>query len=454
MTYFNSSHASADTGRPHTLLRRTMRQLTAALSVSLIALSAQTMAHDMVPGKVVTTPTLLKGGTLHTATNGVKENHDLLIVDGKISAIAKDLAADENTTVVDMAGKHLYPGLIGMSTTLGIVEIGAVRATRDQAETGRYTPEVEAHVAFNADSEVIPTIRANGITHVEVAPVGSGLTGQASVMHLDGWNWQDSVVKQNSAMHMYWPSAGINKSFWERRSVEEQQKDNAKQLTELEQTFDLIKAYHKRRNQNPNSPIDVRWEAMRPVLNNDMPLFVHANDYRQMEQAIAFAEFYDIDIVLVGGADTPMAIDLLKSTQTPLVFTAPWGIPRRGDQAHDVAYTIPSLLEKNNIPYALAIAGSWNVRDLPFAAGQTVAHGASKAQALRSVTIEPAKILGIDDVTGSLEVGKQANIVVSEGDLFDHLTHKVTMIMIDGRIVDLNSRHKQLYDKYQQKSAE
>ncbi|MEM0912085.1 MAG: amidohydrolase family protein [Pseudomonadota bacterium] len=432
-----------------------MRITTARVTVfALIITTFSAISHDMVPGKSPTPPILLKDATLHTATNGTMENHDLLIVDGKIQAIAGEIPVDEQTDVIDLSGMHVYPGLIGMSTTLGLVEIGAVRATRDQAETGRYTPEVEAHVAFNADSEVIPTVRANGITHVEVAPVGVGLTGQASVMHLDGWNWQDSLVKQNSAMHLYWPNTGINKSFWERRTVEEQRKDNAEQLEDLMRTFELIKAYHQRREHSPDSPIDVRWEAMRPVFKGDVPLFVHADDYRQMEQAVTFAAHHEINIVLVGGADVMMAIDLLRSSQTPLVFTAPWGTPQRSDQAYDVAYAIPALLEQNDIPFALAIAGSWNVRDLPFAAGQIVAHGASKAQALRSVTIAPARILGIDDSTGSIEVGKQANLVVSEGDLFDHLTHKVTMMMIDGRRVDLNSRHTQLYEKYKQKTSE
>ncbi len=424
------------------------------IAFCLITVPLKTFAHDMVPGPNPDGPVLLKGATLHTATNGVKTNHDLLIVDGKIDAIGINLTVPQSTVEIDVSGKHVYPGLIGMATTVGLVEIGAVRATRDQAETGRYTPEVEAYVAFNADSELIPTIRANGITHVEVAPVGTGLTGQASVMHLDGWNWQDSLVKQNSSMHMYWPNTGINKSFWEQRTVEKQREDNANRLTELEQTYDLIKAYNSRRELNQDSPIDVRWEAMRPILRKEVPLYIHANDYRQMEQAIAFAKFYDIDIVLVGGADTPMAIDLLKSTQTPLVFTAPWGRPQRSDQAYNVAYTIPALLEQNGIPFALAIAGNWRVRDLPFAAGQMVAHGASKLQALRSVTIEPARILGIDDRTGSIDIGKQANLVVSEGDIFDHLTHDVTLVFIDGRMVDLNSRHKQLYNKYKQKSSD
>jgi imidazolonepropionase-like amidohydrolase len=416
-----------------------------------VTLFSSAYAHDMVPGKVPANPVLFQNATLHTATDGIKADHDMVVDNGKIIAIGKGLTVPENADVLDMTGKHIYPGLIALSTTIGLVEIGAVRATNDQRETGGLTPEVEAYVAFNADSEIIPTVRANGITHAEVAPLGNG---QASVMQLDGWNSPDSVVKKNSAMHLNWPRAGINKSFWERRSVEKQKEDNLKRLTDLEKTFELVKVYHQTRSNDPSSSIDVRWEAMRSVISGDMPLFIHANDYRQMEQAIAFAKRHSLKIVLVGGADATLAIDLLKSSKTPLIYTSPWGIPRKSDQAYDVAYQIPAMLEQNGIPFALAIEGYWNVRSLPFAAGQSVAHGASKEQALRSVTIEPARILGIDDIAGSLDVGKQANIVVSEGDLFDHLTHKVTMMMIEGRVVDLNSRHTQLYDKYKQKEAE
>ncbi|PWK44424.1 amidohydrolase family protein [Pleionea mediterranea] len=421
-------------------------------STAALTLSSALLANDMIPGKKPDAPILITDATLYTVSSGVKQDHDLLIKDGKIAAIGQDLTAPTNATVINGEGKHVYPGLIGLTTTVGLVEIGAVRATRDMAETGRATPEVKAHIAFNADSEIIPTIRSNGITHVEVAPTGSGLNGQSSLMHLDGWNWQDALVKKGTGMHLRWPRAGINKSFWETRTPKKQKEDNAKALKQLSDTFEQIKAYHKARSANANAAIDVRWEAMRPVLDKTMPLFVHANDYRQIESAIHFAKQQDIKIVLVGVGDADKAIELIKSNNIPVVFTSAWGHPMRSDEGLDRAYKTPAVLEQNGISYALAINGNWNVRDLPFAAGQTVAYGVSPSTALKSVTLEPAKILGVADKMGSLEVGKQANIVISQGDLFDHLTHKVDTVMIEGRSIDLNNRHKQLYDKYSKKN--
>lgn len=422
------------------------------LLAGIITLGATTLwSHDMVPATQPEQKLLIQNATLHTVSRGVKEHYDILITDGKISAMADSLSADESTKIVDATGKHIYPGLIGLSTTLGLVEISAVRATRDFNETGRITPEVKAHIAFNADSELIPTVRSNGITHVEVAPSGNGLRGQSSVMQLDGWNWQDAVVKTSVGMHLTWPSVSINKSFWEKRSVKEQKEDNAKALKAIKETFEQIMAYHKARNNDKDQAIDLRWEAMRPVVSGEMPLFVHANDYRQIEQAIQFTKQNNLKLVIVGAFDAVKAIDLLKQHKTPVVFTHAWGRPGRSDEAVDIAYRTPATLEQNGVPYTLAIQGNWNVRDLPFAVGQSIAYGVSPSTALKSVTLEPAKILGLDKLMGSLDVGKQANLVISQGDLFDHLTHKIEAVYIEGREIDLNNRHKQLYQKYSNK---
>ncbi len=422
-----------------------------ASGLGAMALSASLMATDIVPGTKQQQAILIQNATLHTVTQGVKKDHDLLIIDGVIQQMGANLGVPKNARVIPAKGKHVYPGLIGLSTTVGLVEIGAVRSTRDMTEVGRVTPEVKAHIAFNADSEIIPTIRSNGVTHVEIAPTGGGLTGQSSLMQLDGWNWQDALVKAQTGMHLRWPSVGINKGFWERRPPEKQKEANEKAFKDLKATFETIKAYTKARDADNNHPIDVRWEAMRPVLKGEQPLFVHANDYRQIEQAIHFANKYQLKLVLVDVADADLAINLLKQHKVPVVFTSAWGRPARSDEGIDRAYRMPSVLEKHGIEYALAISGNWNVRDLPFAAGHSIAYGASPEIALRSVTLAPAKILGVDDKLGSLDIGKQANIVISQGDLFDHLTHQVEMVLIEGREVNIDNRHKRLYRKYSKK---
>jgi imidazolonepropionase-like amidohydrolase len=426
-----------------------IKRLTA--SIAAMAVGGSLLASDIVPGQQQQQAILIQNATLHTVTQGVKKDHDLLIVNGVIRDMGPNLGVPKNARVIAARGKHVYPGLIALNTTLGLVEIEAVRSTRDMSEVGQITPEVQAHIAYNADSEIIPTVRSNGITHVEVAPVGRGLNGQSSLMQLDGWNWQDATVKPRTAMHLSWPRTGINKAFWERRSPEQQKEANEKALKQLFTTFDTIKAYAKARDADPDHPIDLRWEAMRPVLRGEMPLVVRASDYRQIEQAIHFANKNNLKLVLADTDDADLASDLIKQHNIPVIITSPWGHPSRSDQGLDHAYRLPAMLEQKGIEFALTINGSWNVRDLPFAVGHSMAYGVSPEAALRSVTLTPAKILGVDDKLGSLDIGKQANIVISSGDLFDHLTHQVELVLIEGRDVNLDNRQKRLYQKYSQK---
>jgi imidazolonepropionase-like amidohydrolase len=425
-----------------------------ALFISTVmSVSMPTHATDIVPGAKQTIPILIKGGTLHTVTDGVKVDYDILLIDGKIKQIGQNIAAPAAAKTIDASGKQVYPGLIAMTTTLGLVEIGAVRATRDVQEVGTMTPEVKAHIAFNADSQITPTVRSNGITHAQIAPEGQGLNGQSSLMQLDGWNWQDALVKAGTGMHMSWPSVGINKSFWESRSPADQKKAQQKAAKQFTATFEAIKAYAKARDADNTQPIDLRWEAMRPVLKGKMPLYVNADDYRQIEQAVHFANKEKLSLVIVGGYDAHKAADLLIANSVPVIFTSPWGRAFRSDEAIDRAYAAPAMLALKGVEFTLAIPGNWQVRDLPFAAGQAIAYGVSKKQALASITLNPAKIMGVADKMGSLTVGKQANIVISAGDIFDHLTHKVELLMIEGREVDIDNRHKRLHSKYSKKPS-
>jgi imidazolonepropionase-like amidohydrolase len=431
---------------------KNLSSLVLAASISLATtISSEVQATDIVPASKQMTPILIKGGTLHTVSDGIKVNYDMLLVDGKISQIGQNITSPEDVRVVNASGKQVYPGLIAMATTLGMVEVGAVRATRDSNEVGRMTPEVKAHIAFNADSEIIPTVRSNGITHAQIAPGGRGLNGQSSLMQLDGWNWQDALVKSGTGMHLSWPSVGINKAFWESRTPEQQKKAQAKAAKQFASTFEQIKAYAKGRDADSTQAVDLRWEALRPVLKGEMPLYVNADDYRQIEQAVHFANKENLKLVIVGGRDADKAADLLIANNVPVIYTSPWGRTWRSDEAMDRAYSTPAILEAKGVQFSLAIASDWPVRNLPFAAGQSIAYGVSSQTALETITLNPAKILGVEDKMGSLTVGKQANIVISEGDLFDHLTHKIELVLIEGREVNLDNRHKRLHRKYSKK---
>ena len=430
-------------------LSKTCLSLFVALTGSLAA--GQVMAHDIVPGKAAATPVLLTGLTVHSVTSGVSTDTDVLIADGKIAAIGKDLAAPEGATVMALDGKHLYPGLIALANQLGLIEIEAVRSTDDSTEVTQTNPDIRAKVAYNADSEVIPTIRSNGFAYAMVYPSGSMLMGQSSLMQLDAWNYQDAVVADATGLHVRWPNASTLGSRWNPKPADEVRKANAEQLDALQQHFKDAKAYYDAEQAGLNHGIDSRWHQMLPVFKGERPLFVHADDERQIRQAMLLAKQYGLKLTIVGGRDSWRMADELAAANVAVIYTAPYGLPTRVDENFRQAFITPKVLQDAGVQYALSLDGYWDTRNLVFAAGQAISYGLTPEQALRSVTINAAQIAGVADTIGSIEVGKAASLVVSDGDIFDYLGHKVTHLWIDGRAVDLNNRHKQLHDKYRQR---
>lgn len=430
-------------------LSKTCLSLFVALTGSLAA--GQVLAHDIVPGNAAATPVLLTGLTVHSVTSGVSTDTDVLIADGKIKAIGKDLTAPEGATVMALDGKHLYPGLIALANQLGLIEIEAVRSTDDSTEVTQTNPDIRAKVAYNADSEVIPTIRSNGFAYAMVYPSGSMLMGQSSLMQLDAWNYQDAVVADATGLHVRWPNASTLGSRWNPKPADEVRKANAEQLEALQQHFKDAKAYYDAEQAGLNRGVDSRWHQMLPVFKGERPLFVHADDERQIRQAMLLAKQYGLKLTIVGGRDSWRMADELAAAKVAVIYTAPYGLPTRVDENFRQAFITPKVLQDAGVQYALSLDGYWDTRNLVFAAGQAISYGLTPEQALRSVTINAAQITGVADTIGSIEVGKAASLVVSDGDIFDYLGHKVTHLWIDGRAVDLNNRHKQLHDKYRQR---
>ena len=430
-------------------LSKTCLSLFVALTGSLAA--GQVLAHDIVPGKAAATPVLLTGLTVHSVTSGVSTDTDVLIADGKIKAIGKDLTAPEDATVMALDGKHLYPGLIALANQLGLIEIEAVRSTDDSTEVTQTNPDIRAKVAYNADSEVIPTIRSNGFAYAMVYPSGSMLMGQSSLMQLDAWNYQDAVVADATGLHVRWPNASTLGSRWNPKPADEVRKAHAEQLEALQHHFKDAKAYYDAEQAGLNRGVDSRWHQMLPVFKGERPLFVHADDERQIRQAMLLAKQYGLKLTIVGGRDSWRMADELAAAKVAVIYTAPYGLPTRVDENFRQAFITPKVLQDAGVQYALSLDGYWDTRNLVFAAGQAISYGLTPEQALRSVTINAAQIAGVADTIGSIEVGKAASLVVSDGDIFDYLGHKVTHLWIDGRAVDLNNRHKQLHDKYRQR---
>lgn len=422
-----------------------------ALAAAAMALAGAAAAHDLVPGTPQERPVLLRGGDLYTVAQGVLPAADLLFAGGRITAIGKDLAAPEGAEVVDVAGQRVYPGLIAAQTSLGLVEIGAVRATRDVAEVGPLTPEVAAHTAYNPDSEVLPTVRSHGVTTAQVVPGGRLLQGRPMIVHLDGWTKEDAALRLADGVELAWPSAAPGPGFRRRMSREERERRRDEERRLLERAFADARAYHLARAAGVAEPVDLRWEAMRPLFAAGQPLYVEADDVRDIREAVAFADEQGVRMVLVGGKEAYRVAPLLAAHQVPVILGTTTSLPMRADDDYDLPYKLPRLLADAGVRFCLSVDGSWEVRNLAFQAGQAVAFGLPEEEALRAITLSAAEILGIAAEEGSLEVGKAATLFVSRGDVLDVLGQGVTRMWIEGRAVDLDDRHKELYRKYQQK---
>ncbi len=419
-----------------------------------ICLSAQRPA----PAPAQQGSVLILGGTAHLGDGRVIENSAIAFENGKITLVADAsvMRIDRSRygTTYDAAGKQVYPGFIAPDSRLGLVEVEAVRATQDFAETGLLNPNTRALIAYNTDSEVIPTVRSNGVLLAQVSPVGGRISGTSSVVQLDAWSWEDAAVRTDDGVHLNWPTPRAPQ-FEQRRPPAEAPEDRAapkdpyqEQIDELERFFAEAKAYaaaEKPAMQNP------RFESMRGLFGKTRRLYLHANDARAIQEAVLFSEKYDLMPVIVGGNDAPLVGAFLKTHNVPVILNKPQRLPSREDEAVDQPYTTPATLHSQGVLFCLSEEGSWRQRNLPFQAGQSVGYGLPYEAAVAAVTLNAARILGIADRCGSLEAGKDATLFISEGDALDMRTNQVIAAFIQGRSIDLNNKQKVLYRNYESK---
>ncbi len=431
-------------------------KLITVVALAVLIAAGELSAHDYVPGKPQSHAIMLKGGDLYTVSSGIQLQTDLVFENGKITQIGKNLTAPAGAEVIDVSGKRVYPGLIAPETGLGLIEIGAVRATRDGSEVGSITPEVRTHIAYNPDSEILPTIRSNGITTALVVPGGGMIRGRSSLMNLDGWTKEDAAEQLDLGLSVSWPRQSIITAWWMTQSAEEQIKNNNKSRKRLIDEFKKAFRYYTAKQSGKKQPQDLRWEAMAPIFSGDMPVMISASDYRQIDQALEFAKEYKLKIIIVGGGESWKLTDRLKRANVPVILKRVQSMPMRQDDGYDAAFKLPKQLADAGVKFCFSNStggpSTWDTRNLPFQAGQAIGAGLAPETALRSLTLTTAEILGVADRIGSLDIGKKATIVVSEGDLLDALTNKVVYEFIGGRKVDLNNRHKALYQKYRQKT--
>ncbi|MBI3765320.1 MAG: amidohydrolase, partial [Ignavibacteriales bacterium] len=359
-----------------------------------------------IPAKPQDHPIALVGGTIHTVSGSVIENGTILFDKGKIIGVGTGVTLPSGTENIDVKGKHIYPGIIDARSNIGLIEIGAVRATRDLSEVGSVNPNIRAEVAVNPESEIIPVTRANGITTAITMPEGGTVSGTAAAVSLDGWTWEEITLKAPVGLVVNWPSMTINRAWWEQRSEEEQKKARDKALAEIKNVFHDARAYVKAKRSESHKDIpyhntDLRWEAMAGVLDGKIPVLVNAEEIQQIQAAVAWAEQENVKLVIMGGYDAWRAADLLKANNIPVVINPILRTPWREWESYDVQYTLPQKLLDAGVRFCIAgEGGASNERNVPYNAATAASYGLPKDEALKSITLYPAQILGIDDRVG------------------------------------------------------
>lgn len=411
-----------------------------------------TICFSLMQAHAQQVPYVISGGTLHIGDGTIIENGLLIVHNGKIEYAGpmKESGYDANTaSLVDATGKHVYPGLIGLTSELGLKEISAVRATNDIYEVGVYNPNIRSLIAYNTDSKVIPTVRTNGVLLAQPVPNGGIISGQSSVMKLSGWNWEDAVVAADGNMHMHWPN--VYRYNWEAGSYSINP-DYAKEVEEIKSFFAEAKAYGATQN-HPEK--NLRFEAMQKVLNKQQKLYIQTNAAKGIIGAVDFAQTFGLQIVIVGGRQSYQVLELLSQHQIPVLLECTHELPAYDGDPVDLPYKLPILLQEAGIICGLTInnedASYWNLRNLPFQAGAVVPYGMNKEDALKMVTLNNAKIAGIDNQFGTLTTGKSATLFISEGDALDMRTNQLSYIFIEGERIKPENWQDEQERKYQLK---
>lgn len=427
--------------------------LHSACTAALFSAVTLTAWAQPTPGPDQSRSILILGATAHLGTGDVLEDCAVGFRNGEIDYVGRSFQVNRQKydDILDATGQHLYPGFIVTNTTLGLQEIGAVRATQDQYEVGTFRPNVRSVIAFNTDSEIPPTVRTNGVLIGQITPRGGVVSGSSGVVHFDGWNWEDAAIAMVDGIHLNWPSThhrhrSDGKIDIQRRKTYDQQKH------EIDRFFGEAQAYAAAPR---GSVTDVRHEGMRGLFDGSLCLYVHTNDARAITEAVHFKRDLGIKrMAVVGGYDAYLVADLLRENDVAVMLQSVHSLPRFADDDVDLPFKLPKLLMDEGLTVALQVdkrMTEMNSRNLPFYAGTARAYGLTEEQAIQALTRNPARILGIDDQVGTLERGKTATLFLSEGDALDMRTNSLTHAWIEGREIDLDNRQRQLYRKFQTK---
>jgi imidazolonepropionase-like amidohydrolase len=406
---------------------------------------------------------VIRNATVHPVSGPDIQNASVLVLDGKIAEIGPKIASKAKVRIIEGKGLHVFPGLIDAGTMVGISEVSSVRETSDYGEVGDFNPQLRSAVAVNPESEHIAVTRANGITTVLVLPstvstgrgAGGGfIQGQASLMHLDGWTWEEMRVEQSAVMLMKLPSMAVAPSLNPaaaqagRATFAEARRAYEDQVRTLRAFLEDARRYGSAKQaKDPALKANLKFEAMLPVLDGKLPVVIPAARQREIRLAIEFAEKEKLKLILTGIRDPGSQLKVIADKKIPVILASPYETPLDEDSAYDEPYTLPARLHEAGVKFCFGTFGAQFARNLPYEAGQSANFGLPKDIALKSVTLNAAEILGIAAKAGSIETGKMADLMVTDGDPLEIRT-QVKMLFIEGRQIDLESKHTRLYKKY------
>lgn len=400
----------------------------------------------------------IQNARIVTVTGPVIENGTVVVANGKIEAVGANAPIPSGARIIDAKGLSVYPGMIDADTELGLTEIGSVAGSVDTNEIGDNNANIRVDVAINPDGSHIAVARVNGITTVLTAPRGGVIAGQSALLNLDGWTAREMVLKSPVAMHINWPGAGGGSgfgfgNFGQQRSVTELRREQEKQIDALRKILRDAATYANAKDARAKDPslpkqnVDLKLEALIPVVRGQMPVVINANLERDLKSAIAFADTMKLKVIISGGVEAYKVADQLKAKNIPVVVGPVLRMPANEDDPYDAAFANAGLLSKAGVKIAFQTNDSAYSRNLPYHAGMAAAFGLPKEEALKAVTIYPAEIFGVADRIGSIEKGKVANLIVADGDPLEIRT-QIKHVFINGRDIPLTSRHTELYEKY------
>ncbi len=435
---------------------KTYKKMSKKIYILLLAfgLSINTNAQQK-PALSQSKSILILNATAHLGNGEVIQNSAIGFKDGKLTLVADatliKLAKDAYDITIEASGKHVYPGFIAPNSSLGLVEIDAVKASDDEDEIGTMNPHVRSIIAYNAESKVIQTVRPNGVLMAQITPRGGRISGASSIVQLDAWNWKDALIKENDGIHVNFPSTFRRSGWWAEPGSIEANKDYTKQVDELNAFLSNSKAYLADTSKERNLVL----EASKGLFDGTQTFYIHANEEKQIIDAVELAKTNGIKkIVIIGGYEAYKAADFLVKNNIGVLLKRIHELPEKDDQDIDLPYKLAKILIDKGILVGLENSGDMermNTRNLPFLAGTCAAYGLNKEIALKLITSNTAKLLGIDSQCGSLEQGKDATLFISEGDALDMRTNKLTNVFIQGKTISLETHQSLLNEKYKAK---